>query len=86
MASITLTWSPAHSSSGISYYRIYKDGILNRNHLLIENKAIYENVPIGHEYSFYLVGVTKTGDITPPSNIATIKIFENLNYNLNFNI
>lgn len=68
-ASANLSWTTSTDNIGVSYYKIYVNGVFHSN--APGNTATVSNLSQGTTYNFYVVASDAAGNVSPQSNTAT---------------
>lgn len=68
-ASANLTWTASTDNIGVSYYKIYVNGIFKTNSST--NSAEVSGLAQGTTFSFYVVAADAAGNVSPQSNTVT---------------
>lgn len=78
-ASITIAWDSATDNVGVNYYAVYVNG--NKATTATTNSYIVDGLQPNKEYSFYVVAVDGSGNVSPKSNqVSAGSVFNGLQY------
>ncbi len=68
-AGANLTWTASTDDIAVTYYKIYVDGVFNRNSAT--NSVTVGGLNQGTTYNFYVIAADAAGNFSPQSNTAT---------------